>query len=111
MRMIDAHAAQEIADKDLTAEEAGAVQHVLSHTPTIAAELIRPGYWEDEYGGKYANPKYRCSVCKEKALYKFEDNGPGNSREVQALSPRCPYCGAHLTNGRKENERADLHPL
>lgn len=54
------------------------------------------GCWEDEYGGKYANPRYRCSVCKEKALYRFESNELGQWKEVQALTPVCPYCGTTL---------------
>lgn len=54
------------------------------------------GQWEDEYGGKYANPRYRCSVCKEKALYKFELNELHNYNAVQALTPSCPHCGAKM---------------
>lgn len=41
MRVINAELAQEIADKELTAEEAGAVQYVLAHTPTVDAEPVR----------------------------------------------------------------------
>ena len=60
-----------------------------------AVEVVH-GRWEDEYGGKYANPRYRCSVCKEKALYKFERDLLGNYKEVQALTPNCPNCGAKM---------------
>ena len=57
------------------------------------------GRWEDEHGGKYANPRYRCSVCKAKALYKFERDLLDNWKEVQALTPICPYCMAKLDGG------------
>ena len=60
------------------------------------------GQWEDEYGGKYANPRYRCSVCKERALYKFEMDCLCNWKEVQALTPICPYCGAILDGGNED---------
>ena len=40
MRHIDAHLAQEIADKELSVEEAGIVQHVLSHTPTAQGVFL-----------------------------------------------------------------------
>lgn len=52
--------------------------------------------WEDKYGGKYANPRYRCSACKEKALYRLEVDELHSPREVQALTDRCPHCGAHM---------------
>ena len=56
----------------------------------------RHGRWEDEYGGKYANPRYRCSVCKARALYDFEMDLLDNWKEVQALTPNCPKCGAKM---------------
>lgn len=48
--------------------------HLISHGVTVRER----GRWEDEYGGKYANPRYRCPVCKERALYKFERDELGN---------------------------------
>jgi hypothetical protein len=54
------------------------------------------GRWEDMYEGKYANPRFRCSVCKEKSLFKDERNVLGNWIQVQALTPFCPHCGAAL---------------
>lgn len=56
------------------------------------------GQWEDIYNGKYANPRYRCSICKEKALYKFELDDLHNYKEVQALTPNCSHCGAKMSN-------------
>lgn len=41
-RLIDADAAQSIADKELSIEESGIVQHILSHTPT-EVNLVRCG--------------------------------------------------------------------
>lgn len=54
------------------------------------------GRWEDEHGGKYANPRYRCPVCKGRALYKFERDLLDNWKEVQALTDFCPNCGADM---------------
>ena len=67
--------------------------------PTVDAVEVKHGRWEDEYGGKYANPRFRCSVCKKRALYKFERGVLGNWEEVQALTPFCPYCMAVLDGG------------
>lgn len=61
------------------------------------------GRWEDEYGGKYANPRYRCSVCKGKALYKMEQDVLLSWHEVQALTPICPYCMAKLDGGKDDD--------
>ena len=68
-------------------------------TPTVDAVEVVHGRWEDEHGGKYANPRYRCSVCKKRALYKFERDLLDNWKEVQALTPNCPYCMAKLDGG------------
>ena len=66
-----------------------------------AGEVVH-GRWEDEYDGAFANPKYRCSVCKEKALYRHERDCLGGWHEVQALTPICPYCGAILDGGNED---------
>ena len=66
-----------------------------------AMEVVH-GHWEDEHGGKYANPRYRCSVCKERALYKFELDLLYHWKEVQALTPICPYCGAKMDGGNED---------
>lgn len=63
--------------------------------PADAVEVVH-AKWEDEYGGKYANKKYRCSHCKEKALYKYEREVLGDWIEVQALTDYCPNCGAKM---------------
>ena len=60
-----------------------------------AVEVVH-GRWEDAYCGEYVNPRYRCSVCKEKALFKSERDELGSYRNVQALTPFCPYCMAKL---------------
>ena len=49
MRLIDADVAQRIADEELFCDEAGTVQFVLSHCPTIEAE-----------------PVVRCCECKRR---------------------------------------------
>lgn len=72
---------------------------LVDDVPTVDAVEVVHGQWEDMWGGKYANPRYRCSVCKEKALYKFERDLLDNWKEVQALTPNCPYCMAKLDGG------------
>lgn len=57
---------------------------------------VKYAKWEDMFGGKYSNPRYRCSVCKGKALYDFERDLLGNWKEVQALTPFCPHCGIKM---------------
>lgn len=71
----------------------------IANFPTVDAVEVKHGRWEDEYGGKYANPRYRCSACKEKSLYKFKKNGLDQWVEVQALTPYCPYCNATMDGG------------
>ena len=69
----------------------------LADVPTIDPESLRPkGRWEDEHDCKYVNPRYRCSVCKEKALYKTEYDELLNWVCLQALTPVCPHCGAKM---------------
>lgn len=74
-------------------------QHIQEAKPVESVPVLH-GCWEDEHGGKYANPRYRCSVCKAKALYKFERDLLDNWKEKQALTPICPYCGAVLDGER-----------
>ena len=95
MRLIDADVTQTIADTELNIEEAGKVQHILSHTPTINPEDIRPkGRWiecdyveYDEHGECIHYPKeaLKCSNCcnafKKKLLWKRN---------------YCPNCGAKM---------------
>ena len=64
--------------------------------PTVDAVEVVHGRWEDNYGGKYANPRYRCSACKENSLYKFTLDELGNWRDKQALTNYCPNCGAKM---------------
>ena len=73
----------------------------LADVPTVDAVEVVHGRWEDMWDGKYANPRYRCSVCKEKALYKFERDLLDNWKEVQALTPNCPNCGAKMDGDGK----------
>ena len=84
--------------------DTNAVLNSIDAQPTVDAVEVVHGRWEDMYGGKYANPRYRCSVCKEKALFKFERDVLDNWKEVQALTPNCPYCMAKLDGERKDND-------
>lgn len=69
---------------------------MLSSLKMVEAEPVVHAHWEDEYSGKYANPRYRCSACKAKSLYRFKKNGLDQWVEVQALEQRCHCCGAHM---------------
>ncbi len=80
-------------ETDPTDEE---IEYTIDKLPTVDAVEVVRGRWEDAYGGKYANPRYRCSVCKEKALFKWERDVLGSYKEVQALTPNCPYCMAKM---------------
>ena len=79
------------------------VEGMIAELPDADAVEVVHGRWEDEHGGKYANPRYRCSVCNKRALYKFEIDLLDNWHEVQALTPICPYCMAVLDGG-KDND-------
>ena len=68
----------------------------LLDAPVVDAVEVVHGRWEDAHGGRYANPQYRCSVCKENSLYKWERDELGSYRTVQALTPFCPHCMAKL---------------
>ena len=79
------------------------VEQAIMNAPTVDAVEVVHGRWEDAYGGKYANPRFRCSVCKEKALLKWERDCLGSYKEVQALTPICPYCSAKLDGGNNND--------
>ena len=68
----------------------------IDETSTVDAVEVVHGRWEDEYGGAFTNPRYRCSVCKEKALYRYERNNLGGWEAIQALTDYCPNCGAKM---------------
>lgn len=68
----------------------------LKDAPTVDAVEVVHGRWEDVYGGKYANPRYVCSVCKEKSTYTFVRGLLGGYKEMQALTPYCHNCGAMM---------------
>ena len=68
----------------------------IAKLPTVDAVEVVHGRWEDEFGGKYANPRYRCSVCKVRANYKMVQDELMSWHEEQALTPYCPNCGAKM---------------
>lgn len=70
--------------------------------PTVDAVEVVHGRWEDMYGGKYANPRYRCSVCKAKANHKAVQDEFLSWHEVQALTNYCHNCGAQLDGGKTD---------
>ena len=89
-------------DLNINGKNFARVKRHIENAPTVDAVEVVHGRWEDEHGGKYANPRYRCSVCKERALYKFELDLLYHWKEVQALTPICPYCGAKMDGGNED---------
>lgn len=117
-RLIDADTAQKIADKELTVEEAGAVQYVLSHTPTIEAEPVRQGRWVPVHEHMWR--KRENGTIDECAWYTKFHKGPVcelcGSRQCVRCNPnwkksvcdkvsyKCSECGDH------EAEQSDYCP-
>ena len=103
-RLIDAYAFYKKFANDTPAIIMGEQRYVatwrisdlIAEAPTVDAVEVVHGRWEDMYDGKYANPRYRCSVCKEKTIYLFNRNSLGNWEEVQAKTNYCPHCGAKM---------------
>ena len=71
------------------------VLELLEGDAVDAVEVVH-GRWEDVWGGKYANKKYRCSVCRGKALYDTKQDSLGSWSAEQELTPICPHCGAKM---------------
>lgn len=71
-------------------------RNAVKNAPTIDAVQVVHGRWEDRYGGRYANPVYDCSVCKNAALGKLKRDELGTTRFVQELSAMCPHCGTEM---------------
>lgn len=83
-RYIDAELSQKIADAELDLEQAGIVQYVLSHTPTIDPENLRPkGKWLRD--GNFLI----CLNC-ESEINEKNSLGEENKRNY------CPCCGAKM---------------
>lgn len=70
---------------------------IIDAMPT--AKIKKRAHWKDAYNGRYANPKYICSVCRKPALYILKRCELGNRSDAQALSAYCPHCGREMTNG------------
>ena len=75
---------------------ARAVMEALTKAVAVEAEPVVHAKWEDEWGGKYTNPRYRCSACKTRALYRMEQDRLLTWHDVQSLTYRCHHCGAHM---------------
>lgn len=91
-RYIDANLAQKIADTELDLEQAGVVQYVLSHTPTVDPEdLIPKGKWEQ---GVCTNCGFdiRCLTDGENDLEQWV---------WEEGFDHCPNCGSDNRDGVK----------
>jgi hypothetical protein len=69
------------------------------YAPAADVAPVVHGRWEDVYGGKYQNKRYRCTVCQEKALFKFYQDELLSWHDEQKLSNYCPNCGANMKDG------------
>lgn len=74
-------------------------RNAVKELPAADVEHVRHGRWVDRYGGKYSNPLYECSECKEIALYKQKKDCLGNDCFEQELSAACPRCRAKMDGG------------
>ena len=97
-RLIDANALMESKWWDSLKDDfdKARAKIIVQSCPTIDAVGVVHGKWEDEFGGAFVNPRYRCSVCKVRALFRHEQNSLGGWEEVQALTDYCPNCGADM---------------
>ena len=104
-RLIDLDEAMKAINDEIwwTSSEKAYFRSFLLRQKRVDAVPVVHGRWEDMYGGKYANPRFCCSVCKEKSLFKDERNVLGNWIQVQALTPFCPHCGAALDGGNNND--------
>lgn len=103
-RLIDANEIEDLFYKQVelgATDLMDAFDDALQDAQTVDAVEVVHGRWEDEYRDAFANPRFRCSICKEKALYRIERDFLGTWNNVQALTPRCPFCGAKMDGERK----------
>lgn len=85
-RLIDAKFAQHIANVELSHDDAGIVQWVLSHTPTVDAVEVVHGEWVVCGDGEYV--PFMCSAC-----------GKTTSWYHAQTANFCPNCGAKMDGG------------
>jgi DNA-directed RNA polymerase subunit RPC12/RpoP len=82
---------------DGNATENGLVANAINAVLPVLVSLKNSGcsnqrYGEWEKASEYM-PIYRCSICKERNLFKDGDN---------VFSNYCPHCGAKMDRERKE---------
>lgn len=82
-RLIDAKFAQLIANAELSRDDAGTVQWVLSHTPTVDAVEVVHGRWIKD--GDWLI----CLNCESEINIK-------NSLGIENHKNYCPNCGAKM---------------
>ena len=97
-RLIDLDATFKRLEKEVwwTESQKSAIRQFLNKDKRVDAVEVVHGRWEDIFQGRYENPRFRCSVCKEKALYVATQTALGNWRDEQDLSNYCPNCGAKM---------------
>lgn len=83
MRLVDANFVQQIADKELNANDVQIIQYILSHTPTIEAAPVRHGKWMQDKAARIQY-RYNCSECGSPIYDKIRPY------------KYCPNCGAEM---------------
>lgn len=84
MRLIDADSLKLNAWPERYTGEGIVYVEDIDNAPTVEAVEVKHGRWEK---ASETMPIYRCSVCKERNLFKNGDN---------VLSNYCPNCGADM---------------
>lgn len=91
-RLIDAKFAQHIANVELLPDDAGTVQWVLSHTPTVDAVPVVNGEWNiGKFNAGSETVFIECSECA--AVFDVPTFVFGLSYNY------CPNCGAKMDGG------------
>lgn len=93
MRLIDAEALAEYAEKNLTIAECIAIKNALKKAETVEAEAVRHGRWiETSYD------EYKCSACgkivRDEIFYAIEPKDREGAS--MCVANYCPNCGANM---------------
>lgn len=101
IRPIDANFAQHIANVELSSDNAGIVQWVLSHTPTIDAELVVHGQWECTYDKELGTTDVTCSCCNiTRTINGCYVTSTGESCYFE--DNYCPNCGSYMRERKRQ---------
>ena len=95
MRLIDADALERYSAEDCGASADVVFVTDIEKAPTVEAEQVKRGEWLDvEYNPFWKAMMATCSSCSVRGEVRFKGNECGF---VIPDSPRCPNCGAHMS--------------